>query len=66
MAFSISQIDRMIEEILNTGQSVSHDGTTFHYADIRKLYDLRKQVNADTARAGNRPVMRGINLSGMG
>jgi hypothetical protein len=66
MAFTVSQIDNMIGEILSTGQSVTHDGTTFRYADIDKLYALKKQTSADTARSTTRPFMRGINFSGMG
>lgn len=66
MDFSVTQIDGMISEILSTGQSVTHDGTTFRFAEIDKLYALRKTVSGDQARATSRPVMRGINFSNMG
>jgi len=66
MAFTVSQIDDMISEILSTGQSVSHDGTTFHYADLSSLQKLKKETSITSARRTTRPYMRGINFSGMG
>ena len=66
MAFTVSDLDTAIQEILDTGQAVTHDGTTFKFPDLDKLYKMQRELTASSARATTRPLMRGFNFSTMG
>ena len=47
MALTVSQIDTAIEAILTTGQSVTVDGVTYTRADLGRLQELRKTLQAE-------------------
>jgi hypothetical protein len=49
VALTVSQIDAAIEAILNTGQSISADGVMYTRADLGRLQDLRRQIQAEEA-----------------
>lgn len=49
MALAVSQIDTAIEAILSTGQSVTVDGVTYTRADLGRLQELRRTVQAEEA-----------------
>lgn len=49
MALTVSQIDTAIEAILTTGQSVTVDGVTYTRADLGRLQELRKTLQAEEA-----------------
>jgi hypothetical protein len=56
-----------LTDILNGGESRSHDGGSIKSASIDKINDIRNEQTSKIARqAGVRPLFRGINLSGMG
>lgn len=47
MALTVAQIDAAIEAILTTGQSFTVDGVTYTRADLGRLQDFRRQVQAE-------------------
>lgn len=47
MALTVSQIDTAIEAILSTGQSVTADGVSYTRADLGRLQELRKNIQAE-------------------
>lgn len=49
MALTVLQIDTAIEGILATGQSVTVDGVTYTRADLGRLQELRKTLQAEEA-----------------
>jgi len=49
VALTVSQIDTAIEAILSTGQSVTMDGVSYTRADLGRLQDLRRTVQAEEA-----------------
>lgn len=49
MALTVLQIDTAIEGILTTGQSVTVDGVTYTRADLGRLQELRKTLQAEEA-----------------
>ena len=62
-----AEIQTAITTVAQGGQSFTIDGMTYTQANIgtlQKIYDDKVQ---EEARAdGSRPLMRGVNLSGMG
>lgn len=52
MALTVSQIDTAIEAILTTGQSVTVDGVTYTRADLGRLQELRRTLQAEEAVSG--------------
>lgn len=55
-----------IRRTLEGGQSVTADGISHINADMRSVLAVTQQAIADKAtRKGLRPLMRGINLSGV-
>ena len=49
MALTVSQIDTAIEAILTTGQAYTADGVSYTRADLGRLQELRKTVQAEEA-----------------
>ena len=58
--------DQAIEQVLNSGQSVSIDGMAVSKANLRDAVYIRDKERQQAAiRSGARPLFRGINLSGV-
>jgi len=67
MAVNLTTVDAAIESIQSNGQSVTVDGQTYTQATISSLISLRRQLQREALRSGgSRPLMRAVNLSGMG
>jgi|GEM_PF-2011916 len=56
-----------VQDILEGGESRSHDGGSIKAASLDKVNYIKNEQNSKKARlSGIRPLFRGINLSGMG
>jgi hypothetical protein len=56
-----------VKDVLEGGTSRSHDGGSVRSAPIDKINDIANdQVNKKARRNGQRPLFRGIDLSGLG
>lgn len=65
MALSLTQIETAITAILDGGQSVTMDGTTYSAANVGTLIILRSSLQNEAERAaGTRPVFRRGNVGG--
>ena len=67
MATTTATVDAAISAINDNGQSFTVDGVTYSRANLSSLIELRDRLKQEEARSsGNRPLLRGLNLSGMG
>jgi len=66
MALTVLEIETAIKEVLEVGQTVTHDGTTFNLPDLAKLYAMQTELSSSQARSTTRPMIRGFNFDGMG
>tara|TARA_R110002126_G_scaffold285313_2_gene435554 strand:- start:126 stop:332 length:207 start_codon:yes stop_codon:yes gene_type:complete len=65
MALTLAQIESAITSILDGGQSVTMDGTTYSAANIGTLITLRASLQNEGERAsGTRPLFRRGNVGG--
>jgi len=56
-----------VKDVLEGGTSRSHDGGSIRSAPIDKINDIANDhTNKKARRNGQRPLFRGIDLSGMG
>jgi len=67
MAITLTEVEAAITAVQENGQSVELDGMTYDAARLSDLIALRREINSDAGRsAGTRPLMRRVDLSGMG
>ena len=65
MALTFAQIDTAITDIMDGGQSVTMDGTTYSAANVKTLMLLRSELQTETERTdGTRPMFRRVKLGG--
>lgn len=62
----LAKIESAIDEVLDAGQSMSlDDGLSYTRASLPRLDAMRKQVEAQIARAtGRNPMFQSVNMSG--
>ena len=67
MALTVEECDTAIQQIKEGGQSFTLGDMTYSAANLGQLVDLRNTLIQEGQRTnGQRPVVRGFNLSGMG
>jgi|14BtaG_2_1085337.scaffolds.fasta_scaffold136314_2 hypothetical protein len=67
MAITLTEVEAAITAVQDNGQSVELDGMTYDAARLSDLIALRREINANAGRVtGTRPLMRRVDLSGMG
>jgi|TARA_R110000803_G_scaffold167687_1_gene230949 hypothetical protein len=65
MALTLAQIETAITAVMDGGQSVTMDGTTYSAANIKTLFAMRSALQNEGERAaGTRPVFRRGNVGG--
>jgi hypothetical protein len=62
----LAKIESAIDEVLTAGQSMSlDDGVSYTRASLPRLDMMRKQTEAQIARAtGRNPLFQSVNMSG--
>lgn len=63
MAFTVDEIDTIIEKVGTSGQSWTQDGTTYTAASLKSLMELRNQAQSRVTSASTRPLVRGFGFN---
>ena len=67
MAISLADVETAITAVQTSGQSYQLGDLVYSQANLDALLRLRTKLQDESSRAaGSRPVIRGVNLSGMG
>ena len=65
MALTLATVETAIESLISGSQSVTVDGMSYTKANLKTLWDMRKELKHESDRSA-RPMVRAVNFGGMG